>query len=347
MMKAAVLHAPYRIDFEGVPEPEPGPREVKIRVAAAGICGSELHAYRGTHPWRHPPCILGHEMTGRVVAAGDEVQRIRVGDRVTVEPQHACGVCDQCRAGFPNRCSDKIYLGTKVWTGAYAEYIVSPESRVYPLPDQVSFVDGVIVEPLSVGVHAVRQSGLEPGGSALVLGAGAIGLACVASAIDAGATTIIATDAVDFNLRVARELGATTTINARHQDVRRLVSEVTGGKGVDVALVAVGVPEVVNQALSAVKLGGRVLLIAIFDQPVKIDDPYTITSGERVLRGSQTYCPEDVQKALDLIASGRVDARKFITHRLPMSELQRGFDIVDKRLEDCVRVVLEYDLAHI
>ncbi len=342
MVKAAVLQAAYTITTEEVPEPEPKPREVKVRVVAAGICGSEMHAYRGTHPWRHPPSILGHEMTGQVVAVGDEVHRIRVGDRVTVEPQHVCGVCDQCRAGFPNLCPDKIYLGTKVWTGAYAEYIVSPESCVYQLPDQVSYTDGVIAEPLAVGVHAVRQSGLGPGGSALILGAGAIGLACVASALEVGATTVIATDAVDFNLTVARELGATTTINPRHQDVRRLVSEITDGKGVDVALVAAGVPEVVNQALSAVRPRGRILLIAIFDQPLKLDDPYVITSGERMLVGSQTYCPEDVQKALDLIASGRVDARKFITHRLPMNELQRGFDIVDKKLEDCVRVILEY-----
>ncbi|MHB1160296.1 MAG: zinc-dependent alcohol dehydrogenase [Chloroflexota bacterium] len=341
-MKAAVLQAPYRITVEEMPEPEPKPQEVKIRVVAAGICGSEVHAYRGTHPWRHPPSILGHEMTGQVVAVGVEVRRIQVGDRVTVEPQVVCGVCGQCSAGFPNLCTDKTFLGTKKWIGAYAEFIVSPERCVYPLPEQVSYAEGVMVEPLAVGVHAVRESGLGPGGSALILGAGTIGLGALASAVEAGATTIIATDVADFNLAVARELGATATVNIRHQDVLRVVSDLTDGKGVDVALVAAGVPEVVNQAISAVRPRGRVLLIAIFDQPIKIDDAYAITCGERVLRGSQTYCPQDMQKALDLIASGRVDAGKFITHRLPMRQLQRGFDIADKRLEDCIKVVLEY-----
>ncbi|MHB1417626.1 MAG: zinc-dependent alcohol dehydrogenase, partial [Chloroflexota bacterium] len=181
-MKAAVLTAHYHIEFADIPEPEPKANEVKIKVISAGICGSEVHAFKGTHPFRHPPAILGHELAGEVVAVGDEINGYKVGDRVTVEPQILCGVCDACRAGYPNLCDNKVVLGTQKWVGGYAEYIVAPEQTLYKIPDSVSYDEAVMIEPLAVGVHAVREAKLKVGQSAIILGGGTIGLATLVAA---------------------------------------------------------------------------------------------------------------------------------------------------------------------
>ncbi len=341
-MKAAVLTAPYKIEFTEIPEPQPQPNEVKIKVYSAGICGSEVHAYKGTHPFRHPPAILGHEMAGEIVAVGTGVADYKVGDRVTVEPQILCGVCDYCQAGYPNLCANKVVLGTQKWIGAYAEYIVAPPQVLYKIPDHVSYAEAVMIEPLAVGVHAVREAELAIGETALILGGGTIGLCTLAAARAAGVLKTIVTDAVDFNLAAARALGATATVNVRKDDVRAVVAEVTGGKGVDVSFVTVGFSPVVNQGLLSLQKRGRLVVIALFAEPFAVEDPFLVVGGERVIRGSQMYTRYDVQTALDLIAGGHVDAKPFITQRLPMSEVQRGFAIVDQKLEDCVKVVLNW-----
>jgi len=341
-VKAAVLTAPYKIEFQDIPEPEPKPNEVKIRVVSAGICGSEVHAFKGTHPFRLPPAILGHEMAGDIVAVGADVKGFKVGDRVTVEPQINCGVCDYCRAGYPNLCANKIVLGTKPWIGAYAEYFVAPEQTLYHIPDHLSYDEAVMIEPLSVGVHAAREASLPLGSSALILGGGTIGLCTLAALRTAGVVKTIVTDAVDFNLAAARDLGATATVNVRRDDLRAAVNDLTGGRGVDAAFVTVGFSAVANQGLSAVRKRGQVVVIALFSEKWTVDEPFAIVGGERVIHGSQMYTRADVQTALDLIASGRIDAKPFITQRLPMSEVQRGFEIVDKKLEDCIKVVLNW-----
>jgi len=167
-------------------------------------------------------------------------------------------------------------------------------------------------------------------------------LSVMAAAIDAGATTTIVTDVLDFNLEVARKLGATATVNVRCQDVNQVVAEVTGGKGVDAALVTIGLSVVVNQAVRAVRKRGKVVLIAIFEEPISIEDSFAVISGERALVGSQTYNPQDVQDALDLICSGQVDVGAMITHCLPIDQIQHAFEIVDKRLQDCIKVILKH-----
>jgi 2-desacetyl-2-hydroxyethyl bacteriochlorophyllide A dehydrogenase len=341
-MKAAVLQDYFKLGFEEIPEPEPAPSEVKIKVAATGICGSEIHAYKGTYPFRVPPSILGHEMAGDVVAVGSEVTGVAVGDRVTLNPQRVCHKCDQCLSGNENRCVSKMMLGVQGWPGSFAEYVVAPEELVYKLPDHLSYEEGTMAEPLAVGVHAVRISGLGPGSSAVVLGGGTIGLSTLLAARAAGATTTVVTDAVDFNLRVARELGATATVNVRTQELQQVMAEATGGKGADYAFVTVGLSAVMNQAIQSVKKGGRVVAIALFEEPITIKDTFAIVGSERVIQGSMTYTPEDVQRALEMIASGEVEIGKLITQRLPISDVQRGFQIVDEKLEDCVKVVLKY-----
>ncbi len=336
------MSAVQKIELTEIPEPTPKANEVKIKVYSAGICGSELHAFKGTHPFRHPPAILGHEMAGEVVEVGAKVENFAVGDRVTVEPQINCGKCEYCLTGYQNLCLNKVVLGTEPWVGAYAEYIVAPEQVTYKIPDSISYDEAVMIEPLAVGVHAIREAKTKIGDSTMIIGGGTIGLCCLVAARASGATNNIVTDTVDFNLRMAKKLGAAGAINVRQDDPKAIVMELTRGKGVDTAFVAVGYAPVVNQALSSVKRLGEVVLIGLLEGKVTLDEPFLIVGGERVIRGSQMYTRTDIQIAIDLIGSGLVDARPFITQRMPMSEVQKGFEIVDTKSEDVVKVVLNW-----
>lgn len=255
-MKAAVLQETYKIVLQDVPEVQPQAGEVKIQVKFTGICGSEIHAFKGTHPYRKPPVILGHELAGEVVALGSNVQGFAIGDRVTVEPQIACGECQPCSQGWTNLCDRKVVLGTTDWTGSFAEYIVAHQNVVYKLPDNLSYEQGVMVEPLAVGVSAVRRSEMKLGDNVLILGGGTIGLVTLMAAREAGAKQIFVTDVVDFNLDKAREVGATTTINVRNQDPVKTILEQTDGRGVDLAFITAGVDQAVGQALQAVRKRG-------------------------------------------------------------------------------------------
>ncbi|MGI6558256.1 MAG: zinc-dependent alcohol dehydrogenase [Limnochordia bacterium] len=341
-MRAAVLKENYRIVLEDVKEPSPGPGEVKIQVRVTGICGSEVHAFKGTHPYRKPPVILGHELAGDIVEVGSDVEGLKVGDRVTVEPQIGCERCYMCRRGLNNLCESKIVLGTQEWPGSFAEYIIAPAKVVYRLPDGLSYEEGVMVEPLAVGVHAVRWSEMGLGDSVLVLGAGTIGLVTIMAARQAGARRIFATDVLDFNLAKARELGATHTINVRQKDPVSVVLEETKGKGADVAFITAAASPVVEQAIKAVRKRGKALLIGFFEGPADNLEIFPLTAKEIDLRGCLMYTAEGFQNTLDMVAEGQLDSRPLITEVLDIAQAQEGLEVMDKRTRDAVKILLKF-----
>ena len=301
-MKAAVLEKPLAFAIKEIENPVPGPGEMLIRVASTGICGSELHAYHGQHPLRIPPVVLGHELSGRIAQIGPGVTGFDLGSRVTVLPQMTCGRCFYCRHGQPNLCDQRIMLGTRQWQGSFAEYLLAPESLVFTLPDGVSDNVGTLVEPLAVGIHAVRRAGVALGESVLVLGSGAIGLATIIAARAAGASRVIATDIQDYNLTKAQEVGATHTANARSEDVVGLARSLTGGLGVDRALVAVHGSAVLDQAIGATRKRGTIGLIAMFTQPVSFN-LQSARVTEQSLVGCTTYDEMEFRAALSLAES--------------------------------------------
>ena len=341
-MRAAVLKENYRIVLEDVKEPSPGPGEVKIQVRVTGICGSEVHAFKGTHPYRKPPVILGHELAGDIVEVGSDVEGLKVGDRVTVEPQIGCERCYMCRRGLNNLCESKIVLGTQEWPGSFAEYIIAPAKVVYRLPDGLSYEEGVMVEPLAVGVHAVRWSEMGLGDSVLVLGAGTIGLVTIMAARQAGARRIFATAVLDFNLAEARVLGATHTIFVRQNDPVSVVLEETKGKGADVAFITAAASPVVEQAIKAVRKRGKALLIGFFEGPADNLEIFPLTAKEIDLRGCLMYTAEGFQNTLDMVAEGQLDSRPLITEVLDIAQAQEGLEVMDKRTRDAVKILLKF-----
>jgi L-iditol 2-dehydrogenase len=340
-MKAALLTAPYQIDLQEVEEPRLSSADVLIKVRCVGVCGSDVHAYKGTHPFRKPPVILGHEMAGEVADVGEEVTLFEKGDRVSVEPQTYCRQCSTCYQGHYNLCNNKRILGTTPWPGAFSEYVAIPEDKVYLLPDGVSFEEGALVEPLAVGIHAAQIAKIRMGDWVLVMGSGTIGLATLVALREAGATRVITTDVEDFNLARARELGAWATVNVRRESLEKRVKEWTKGEGVDAAVIAVHIPSLIDESLGLVRKRGRVVLVAIFDEEATID-PFKIGFTEVEVVGSWTYDGKDFRAAIDLMSQGRITVESFITHRWPIERVREALDLVDKRTENMIKVVLHF-----
>lgn len=341
-MKAAVLTAPYRMEIREIKKPIFSPDEVLIKVKGVGVCGSDVHAYKGTHPFRKPPVILGHEVAGEIAEVGKEVETLKRGDRVTLEPQVVCYNCSLCRQGKYNLCKEKRVLGTSRWLGGFAEYIAVPEAIIFKLGDKMSFEDAVMVEPLAVGVHTAKMAKLNLGDTAVILGAGTIGLTTLVAVREAGATRIIATDTEDFNLKMAKQLGALRGVNVKRENLRQIVMDNTSGEGADVVVVAAGVSSLVEDALEIVKKGGTVVVVAIMEESAQIDT-FKIVYNEVDIVGSWVYGKDDFQAVMDLINSERIKPGSFVTHRWPIEKAQQAMEVIDKKTENVVKIMLTFD----
>ncbi len=340
-MKAALLIAPFTLDIREIDKPKPKPEEVLIKMKTTGICGSDLHAYRGTHPFRKPPVVLGHELAGEVEQVGMRVKTIEVGDVVTVEPWIYCGKCPYCLEERYNLCVDKRGMGTSEWQGSFAEYVVAPEDTVCKLPEGMSYEEGALIEPLAVGVHIVQEAKLNLGESVVIFGAGTIGLATLSCLIVAGITRIIVTDVEDFNLKLASQIGATHIVNIRKESLGKVVNEVTGGKGVDLAIVAAGVESLVGDATKVIRGRGRVIVPAIFSEYVKVD-MFPVMCGEKHIQGAMTYTGKNFATAINLLALSKISIKPLITHRIPLDGAGRAFNILDKKKEKVIKILFTF-----
>ncbi|MBM7656511.1 zinc-dependent alcohol dehydrogenase [Neobacillus cucumis] len=341
-MKAVMIDRPYSVVVTDVNRAPLGEHEVRIQVKAAGICGSDIHAYKGLHPFRKPPVIIGHEISGVVIEHGRLVTRVKVGDRVTVEPQVGCGKCEDCLQGRTNYCNNRQAPGIGNWYGTMAEEFVAHEDVVFVLPQDMDYNLGALSEPLAVGVHAVRQADIKVGEKVAVLGSGPIGLLVLAVAKEAGATTILATDVFDYCLDTAETMGATHTINIKGKENWIEEAKEMNGGPFDKVFVCIGVPGIVNQALSLVKKGGLVVTVAMFHEEQSLDI-MQLQGQEKQLVGCFCYTRQDTITAVDLLASGRIETDAIITHVLPYSEAAEGFRMMDKKEGNPLKILVTFD----
>jgi L-iditol 2-dehydrogenase len=341
-MKAVYVQDAYQVIVKEVEIPMLATNEVLIKVKVAGICGSDLHTYKGLHPFRKPPVIIGHEISGEVVKIGEAVTKLQVGDRVTVEPQTGCGTCEYCLTGNVNYCDNRGAPGIGNWYGAMAEYFATPEQTVFKLPDGMDYEQGVLVEPFAVGVHAVRKAGIGVGDKVAILGAGPIGLLAMAASKAAGATTLLVTDVMDYALDSAIKMGATHTLNIMNKKEWMEEAKTLVGGSFDKVLVAAGVPGIIDQALALLRKGGRIVTIAMFhgEQSFNI---HNLQNQEKEIVGCMTYTREDTITAIDLIAAGAVNESVIITHRLSPEQAAEGFRIVDKKEDSSLKVLVTFE----
>jgi L-iditol 2-dehydrogenase len=319
------------------------PDEVLVRVKAVGICGSEVHAYRGTHPFRKAPAILGHETAGVVAEVGPSVSGFVPGDRVFVDPQRTCGECAYCQVGQINLCPHKMVLGTSEWPGAFGEYIVVPSQALFHLPEHLSFVQGALVEPLTVAIHVARRAQVRVGEVVAVLGTGSIGCMLVGVCRALGAKPIVAADIRPHPLEVARtRLGATHTVLLPQDDLEACVEAATSGGGLDVVFCTADEPSLAMRGLRLLRRRGRLLVVALMTQAPMELEAYRILSQELHVIGSTMSVHDDVRDAIELAARGDVDVSAIATHLLPIEEAPRAMELAATKDHGAIKVVLTY-----
>jgi len=342
-MRAGYIEKPLTAMFRNdMPEPQlTAGNMVKIQVKATGICGSEVHAYHGRHAWRVPPLVSGHEFAGIICEVGNDVTTYKVGNRVTAEPQYGCGHCDLCESGNYNLCADKKILGATYWSGSFGEYVVVPEQCVIPLASNVSFEQGALIEPLAVGMHAVRTHAVGRDSTIAVIGCGTIGLGVILSAGCYAPEKIIGIDVVEFNLEKAKEMGADITLNSMHDAVTEKVMKLTKGKGVDITFLAFGNKACMRQAAEITKNGGIISEIAVMDNEVPA--PFGLIQVKELhVAGSNMYTRKDFKAVINGISNGKIKLDGFVSKRFPIEKMKEAMEYADKRLEPQVKVILEF-----
>ncbi|MBV9820338.1 MAG: alcohol dehydrogenase catalytic domain-containing protein [Solirubrobacterales bacterium] len=317
-MKALHLDAVQDVGISEVARPTVGAHDVRVRVRACGLCGSDLSVYLGQHPFRKAPVVLGHEVAGEVTEVGSGVDAVALGDRVAIEPQIACGRCAACTAGHGNVCANKGVVGVD-FPGLLSEEVAVPDSIVYPLAGDIDWAIGAMAEPLAVACRAVRAFGDCLGRRVAVLGVGAIGALVALLARHGGATRLLVTDVRQPNLDAVAAATGATTINVGGGSARDAGSALTDGQGFDAVFVAAGAPVVLRDAQALCRKGGMIVAIALFAEPVPVDMDALVT-GELTLRGSSMYTPDDFGAAVAFINSGALDVEALISHRIGLDE---------------------------
>jgi len=341
-MKALVLKDYKRFALEDVPEPQLAEDGVLIAVKACGICGSDVHGMDGSTGRRRPPIIMGHEASGVISKIGSTVKQWQVGDRVTFDSTIYCGDCDYCRRGEINLCNQRRVLGVSCEEyrqhGAFAEFVAVPERIVCRVTESLPFEQAALVEPLSIAFHAVRRTPVSLNDTAVVVGAGMIGLLLVQTLRLAGCGQVIALDIAEDKLKQAAQLGATATVNSRNGQALQEILTLTSGRGADVSFEAVGVGATVDLALRCVRKGGAVTLVGNVTPQVALPLQVVVTReltvyGSCASRGEYSAC-------LDALARGAIRVAPLITAVAPLADGPTWFDRLYRHEPGLLKVVL-------
>jgi L-iditol 2-dehydrogenase len=332
-VKAAVLHGPRDLRVETARIAEPAAGEVLIRVGMAGLCGTDYAIWSGDRRVSYPR-VLGHEFVGLAEAVGAGVSRVRVGDRVAVEPNYSCGVCALCREGNRNLCLGRTAVGIDV-DGCFAEVARVPERCCWPAPPTVSDEDLLVTEPLAVVVRAVARAHVRLGDTAAVVGGGTLGLLALQVLRGAGARVLVVSRSAR-RFALARELGASATHAVGEGPLDAIASAFSGREGVDVVVETAGTPEAVSHALALVRPGGRVVLTGLPHEPTPVAF-FSVVRREVSITGSMIY-QDEFPEAMRLVAAGTVRTGPLVTHRFPLDAISEAF--AAHRQPDSIKVAV-------
>ncbi len=327
-MRVMWCEKPNELELRRLPVHQPGDEDVLVKVAYTGICPWDVRAFSGLSSSVAFPRILGHEVAGWVAGFGKNVKDLTIGQPVAPDMIVKCGTCKACRTGRSNRCQNPTYMQ---FGGGYADYVCVPRRNIHTLKSETNLKAAAFMEPLACVVRGQDMMRLYPGEIEMVVGLGPIGLMHLQVARAFGAQ-VIASDPVADRLAKARELGAEWTVNPSESDVVQFVREVTGGWGVDAAVITVGSARLVEQIVPALAPGGRLNIFAgIYPKDQIHLDPNQIHYGEFILTGSSDSTPENMHRALSLIENGQVNTETLISHLLPLEELGKGLEFVKNR----------------
>lgn len=345
MQKGAFMRGIDKMIIKEIPVPEIGKKEVLVSLEYVGICGSDVHYF-------HNGCcgsykvdlsedyMLGHECAGTIVKVGEEVERLKVGDRVALEPGITCGECEQCKSGHYNLCPDVVFLATPPVQGCNEEYIAFPENMCFKLPDNVSTKEGALIEPLSVGFYASEQGGVKTGDTVVILGSGCIGLVTLLACKAHGAGKIIVADLVEARLQKAIELGAAEVINSGKEDALKKIEELTNGRGADVVFETAGSPVTIAQTPFIVRRGGTITLVGISAKEEITYNFAQIMDKEATIKSVFRY-RNIYPKAIEAVSAGAIDVNGIVTHEFDLEHIQEAFEEAINNKTDLVKAVIK------
>ncbi len=338
-MLQQVMTAPYKIEFREVPVPQPEENQVLVKIRHIGICGSDIHVYHGKHPFTSYPVTQGHEVSGEIAALGSAVRGLTVGQKVTIEPQVYCGECYPCRHGKYNLCEELKVMGFQT-TGTASEYFAVDASKVTPIPQEMSFEEGAMLEPLAVAVHGVRQMGDVTGMNIAVIGAGPIGNLVAQAARGMGAARVMITDISDLRLKKAAQCGADVQVNTAHKDFGEALVEAFGPDKADVIYDCAGNNITMGQAIRYARKGSTIVLVAVFAEMATIDLAVA-NDHELDIKSTMMYRHEDYVEAIRLVREGKVTLRPLISRVFPFREYLDAYEYIEANRESTMKVLID------
>ncbi len=342
-LKVAIISRKNFVEVKDIETPKPGPDEVILKVYFCGICGTDIHIYNGEFPVKFP-VIPGHEFSGEIVEIGENVSEVNVGDKVAVNPNIYCKKCYYCKNGMVHFCRNWEAIGIHR-PGAYAEYVKVPEENLHIVPKKLSLDKAAFAEPVACCLHGVDKLGISHGDTIVIFGLGPIGLIHLQLAMNSGASKVIGVDLIETRIKVAEELGADLVLNASKENIKKAIMEETNGRGVDKIIEATGNPNVFKMAVELLDYSGKLLVFGVSPIGAKTEiEPFKIYRKELNILGSFTN-PFTTQRAIEVLASGKIDVKPLITNIINLDEVGKYFMKIKNREKGIIKVLVNPRLS--
>jgi L-iditol 2-dehydrogenase len=340
-MKQAVMTAPGQIKFQDVPRPSLAANQILMQTRRIGVCGSDIHVFHGLHPYTSYPVVQGHEVSGVIVEVGQAVHDLQVGDRITFMPQVTCGVCYPCQHGMYHICESLKVMGFQTG-GAAQDYFALDADKVLKVPDRISLDEAAMIEPVSVGVHAIRRAGGAEGKQVLVLGAGTIGNLTAQVAKASGAAAVMITDISPYKLDKARQCGIDYVINAQVENLGEAILRDFGPSKADLILECVGAQATIEQAVENARKGTTIVVVGVFGEKPRVDVGL-IQDRELSLVGTLMYQQVDYENAIELLNTGRMNLGPLITNHFPFDRYLDAYHAIEAAHGNTMKVMIDLD----
>ena len=343
MMKMARLIGIRQFEITEVPVPRLKPGWALVRMHSIGVCGSDIHYFSegkiGDQIVKYPFSI-GHECAGTVVEVGKGVKNVKPGMRVAIDPAMPCGRCYLCKMGRENICLSLQFLGCPSQVeGSLSEYLAMPAKNCIPVPDSMSFDEAVMTEPLAIAIHAVRLSGIKGGENVAVLGSGPIGLLTMMTALEYGAKKAFATDIIPERVAFAKNMGATKSFNIKTDDVIREIKKATKGRGVDIAYECAGQQDALDQAAQVLRPGGKLMILGI-PSVERISFIAILVRRHEIMIQNVRRQNRCVEEAIRLVAKGKLNGGRLVTHHFPFIKVNEAYDVVSKYQDGVIKAMV-------
>ena len=338
-MLQQVMTKPGEIVVREIERAVPWAGQISVRMMRLGICGSDIHVYHGTHPFTSYPVTQGHEVSGIIDAIGPGVEMFRVGQKVTIQPQVVCGKCHPCRHGKYNLCEELKVMGFQT-TGMASEFFVVDAEKVLALPEEMSFDEGAMLEPLAVAVHAVRRFGEIEGADVAILGAGPIGNLVAQAAKGLGARRVLITDVSDYRLELAKQCGADVAVNTRNKDFGEALVETFGPDKADVIYDCAANDITMGQAIKYARKGSTIILVGVYAGMAKVDLA-VLNDHELDLNTTMMYRQEDFEGAIQLVKEGKIRLQPLMSKHFAFQDFLSAYQYIDANCETTMKVLID------